>query len=192
MRVRCKHVDTSCYEDESITVGKEYEVLRENGKSYCIVDDRGKREYHFKVRFEIIKEEKVEEIRIGDKVVTKDAISIASREETFVVARILIDTQTNERVLIPEGGCCLSYIEESKVIKKPLRTKDEVVAEIKGLKSKEFVSGGINFSVIFNTLNRQYELLLSEYKYSPTCIYLENDIAIKYIEELNEIIKGGK
>lgn len=198
MKVKCvDSIDLGKY----LTFWKDYEVLREDDKRYYVIDDEGNSTGFFKERFEIIKEDKMEEIRVVRKL--EDLHNL----ENGMGATAVYD-EVNKRVRIRTKEECLgigiAYSDEysdldgfltvMKVIGfkfeyKPSRSLEEVVEEAR-TKIVEFVPGKSNYLLV-KTL-KGYVVDRDVYLERVGSLYLCKEQAQKYADELNEIIGVGK
>ncbi|WP_297638610.1 hypothetical protein [uncultured Clostridium sp.] len=194
MKVRC--IDNWFYE-HLLKRNEAYEVIRETSDSYIIVIEGLGYLCVDKERFEIIEEDKMKEVRIVRKLEDLDGLengkglfmAFNTKEKTLSIAynfKILykVDTRIKSSIVhIFEIAKSMGF----KFEYKPLRTKDEVLADIKRLaceRSRDcrtMILQDVNTNKYFATDN--YKTIENEKK------YFNEDIAHDLVNEINELLE---
>ena len=192
MKVRC--IDNWFYE-HLLKRNETYEVIRETSDSYIIVIEGLGYLCVDKERFEIIEEDKMKEVRIVRKLEDLDGlengiglfIAFDKKEKTLsVVHGLKILYKIDARIkssLVHILEVCKSMGFEFEY--KPLRTKDEVLADIKRLACERsqdcrtMILQDVNTNKYFAT--DDYRTIENEKK------YFNEDIAHDLVNEINEI-----
>lgn len=207
MKVRCMSNE---WISKSVTVGKIYEVILIVKDCYEVIDDKGEKRLINKFRFEIVEEDKVEQVKIVRKLEDLDGL------ENGMGLVIKYDTEKRmigeEKTLSILVGCnseilCKIDVEIKESLKsilkiaksmgfefeyKPLRTVEEIKNEIDSLKSIRFMLGEPNWFLSYDGEKNIYTPAYAA-KYCSVCEkYMEKEKAQAYADELNEIIGYGK
>lgn len=194
MRVRCIDDRSSCFVYTSeLKVGNEYDVLGSKSGMYLLRNEIGYNKWYFKYRFEAIKEEKVEEIRVvrkwEDLTGLKNGLGLEISEEQNVYfgSKVVSHSDAflfeNYLKLLQSMGFKFEY--------KPLRTIEEVIAEMR-TKEIQFTFNGDNCYIKHVASYNKYYVSYDCHDNIMGAIYLDRETASKYCIELNEILKGGK
>ncbi|MGL5712632.1 MAG: hypothetical protein ACRCX7_09990 [Cetobacterium sp.] len=199
MRVKCINKGKSTI----LEVGEEYEVFEEVEGKYLILTKLIGTMLYLKEYFEIIKEDKVEEVRVVRKLEdleglpngfglklnwNEDEKRIESKKDHNIVHWI---TTGDIRNLGAEY--CFNIIKSLgfRFEYKPLRTIEEVVAEMR-TKEIQFTFNGDNCYIKHVASYNKYYVSYDCHDNIIGAIYLDKETASKYCIELNEILKGGK
>lgn len=202
MRVKCiNNKDCFGFVYRGVTVGKDYEVIRigeDYGMGtnlYTITDDNGFSFTHGISIFRLIKEDKMEEIRVVRKL--EDLCNVGNGMGLYIDSNLDVRSK-DKKMLI----CCGSdlvktnlgvYLEVLKSMGfkfeyKPLRTVKEVLNEAR-TKIVEFIPGIENYLLV-KTSEGNYGVDRDVYLERIDSLYLHEGVAQKYADELNEIIKN--
>lgn len=199
MRVRCIDKGRSTI----LEVGEEYEVCEEVGDKYLIPTKWIGAVLYLKKYFEIIEEDKMEEIRVIRKLEELEGLQngfglklnwneyekrIESKKDHDIVYWI-----TTEDIRNLGTEYCFNIIKSLgfKFEYKPLRTIEEVIAEMR-TKEIQFTFNGDNWYVKHVASYNKYYVSYDCHDNIIGTIYLDKETAAKYCIELNEILKGGK
>ncbi|MGL5718327.1 MAG: hypothetical protein ACRCX2_35310 [Paraclostridium sp.] len=209
MRVKCRsNKDSFLMEYSNITVGEIYNVIA-FGKDYSmgtdvytVTDDNGLYFTHGISLFTLIKEDKMDQVRIIRKLEDLDGLENGMGAELiYVVVGGSVKVVTSEDELTINSSDGYSDIESFldtlkamgfKFEYKPLRTEREVFEEIKNLEGVEFKPYEENFCVEFDYSKQSYGVA-SYGKYRAVgVVFMASKQAQKYAGELNEIIANNK
>lgn len=179
--------------ERNLTQDKVYEVCKEDDKSYYIYDDNMEVKSFLKFRFEIFKEDKMEN-RIVRKLEDLDGLENGlglkldwdNEDETL---DIIIDGRIRDVV---GSELDFNYLKAMgfKFEYKPIRTVEEVIEEMKSktddvLKERNYDL----YEVEFIKFTKHYKIRMAETVGAPVFVA---GLAQKYADELNEIMRGGK
>lgn len=194
MKVRC--IDNR---DSILEIGKIYETFVDC-TGYMIVD----KNYYNKRRFEIVEEDKMEQVKIVRKLEDLEGLKNGRGLKLEIKKDVRHGEYEDVLVLMCGGLGSLTFEtntplsnEDSSLLKamgfefeyKPLRTVDEVLEEMKRGQTK-FVEGENNFIVAM--YEGAYIVHFFSHQEILGAIYLTKEQATKYRDELNEIIGVDK
>lgn len=200
MRVKCVDDTSSCFVYcGELKKGKEYEVLESRSKMYLLNNDLGYEKWYYEYRFEIIKEDKMEN-RIVRKLEDLDGLEngmglkVSFGAKGGFAREIILRVNGNEFATSNQdlvGACNLLKAMGFKFQYKPKRTKEEVLAEMR-LKCKEFEFECENYFIRYDEKDKKYYIAYDATANVIGAFYFYERDAIRYCDELNEIIGVGK
>ncbi|MGL4646050.1 MAG: DUF6501 family protein [Cetobacterium somerae] len=195
--------------DCNFTKGKIYDVENSDFYFYYICNDLGVLYKLSKDLFELIKEDKMEEVRVVRKLEDLDGLEngiglVMVFDTEKVVADIEIKTLSILRVFNSEilykvdveiKSSLESILETAKAMGfkfeyKPSKVVYEVIKEIKSLDSLTFKQGEFNYFVSWYKGKYHVEAMRETFIIGVN--YMTKEQAQKYADELNEIIGVGK
>ncbi|MGL5717241.1 MAG: DUF6501 family protein [Paraclostridium sp.] len=198
IKVRCiKNNKGQNVSEIELTLNKEYLVLEEDGERYYVENNLGEKRGYFKQRFEVIKEDKMEEVRIVRKL--EDLDGLENRIGLYIDSNLDVRVK-NKNMLICYGNDLTgerkeNYLEALKAMGfkfdyKPLRTKEEVKAEMLS-KCKEFKFNGYNYYIKYIQQDERYYVSYDCFNDILGALYFDKKTANEYCNELNEILKNN-
>lgn len=190
MRVKC--ID-SIGMGGSLTLWKEYEVLKETDERYDIIDDNGDFVGYFKKRFSVIKEDKMEN-RIVRKLEDLDGLENGtglhlSFDEINKEIQVYTDTELKIGTRDLDFIKCMGFKFEFQ----KLRTVEEVLEDMKENSLNPYNDYNyFLFEVVYDKFSKDYGINDVDSRFALGAYIFSQETAQKYADELNEIMRGGK
>ncbi|MGL5753446.1 MAG: hypothetical protein ACRCXT_23075 [Paraclostridium sp.] len=176
------------------------QTIGENKINFCteekFLDDYIKnKEFNLAYLKSFCKDEKLEQLKIIRKLKDLDGLENGSGLKVYwceddKCLEIYFNSRFIDRVFKLDKTDVLKAM-GFKFEYKPLRTEQEVKKEIMNLESLPFTQEKVNYYVDYNNLIGKYLVICDSVNGHGLHIYMIEETAQKYVDELNEII-GGK
>lgn len=178
MKVRCIEKNI---ENMKLTYGKIYEVIKEDGIGYKIVDDLGREEFYCKERFEIVEEPRTytaQDILLGN----------FKNGTEFKLGCLLIEVKEKNRykeLMYSDSGIVIGLTDKNLMAKFTLVKQDKQVTFEQAMKALEN-----NKTVYCKVDDKTYTYNRKEDDLRALCSYEAGELSLKEILYGTWFVKG--